>query len=120
MPPWGGGAVPEGLQQEAETLLGAFRGEAQSHQHTLLQLHSINTDGAAADLAAIHDHIVGAGAAVTGVALDHIGILQHGAGEGVVLRHVAPSSSLYSNSGNSVTHKRSKVPGSMRPSFWAR
>lgn len=88
MPPWGG-RVPEGLQQEAETLLGAFRGEAQCHQHPLLQLHGVDTDGTAADLAAVHDHIIGTGTAVAGVALDHIEILQHGAGEGVVLRHVA-------------------------------
>ena len=83
-------AVAERLQQEAEALLGAFRREAQSDQHTLLQLHGIDTNGTAADLAAVHDHIIGTGAAIAGVALDHIEILQHGAGEGVVLRHVAP------------------------------
>ena len=79
----------EGVNQVAEALLGVLIAEAQSTEHGLLSLGHGDTDGAAAQLGAVEDDVVGLGAAVLLVGLQLVQVLVHGSGEGVVHGHVA-------------------------------
>ena len=80
-------AVFEGLHQEPEPGPGLLLGEAQGLEHLLLKLRGMDPDGAAADLVAVHDHIIGLGPDPAGIRI-HVGdILVHGAGKGMVHGH---------------------------------
>ena len=61
MPPWGGGAVLEGFEQESEPRLGLLSCRSPELSNgSLLDVGVVDTDRTAAELDAVHDHIVGA------------------------------------------------------------
>ena len=57
MPPCGG-AVLEGAEQEAELHLRLLRAQPDQIEDLLLHVRSVDTDGAATDLAAVADEVV--------------------------------------------------------------
>ena len=85
----GGRAELEGVDQVAEALHGLLVGEAQGPEHGLLGLGDGDADGAAAQLGAVEDNVIGLGPAVLLVGLQLVDVLVHGGGEGVVHGHVA-------------------------------
>ena len=52
-------AEREGVQEEAELLLGLLRGEPHDGEHPLLHVAAVDTDRPATDLVAVADHVVG-------------------------------------------------------------
>ena len=85
----GRSAEGEGLDQEAELLVDLLVGHADAAQDAALQLRGVDADGAAAHLEAVHDQVVGVGAALQRGVLDLVEVLVAHAGEGMVLGSVA-------------------------------
>src|SRR5690242_12277427 len=67
------GAVLEGVEEEAEALLGLVLGDAECPEDLLLHVGAVDTDRAAADLPAVPDHVVGAASPAPGVAVEVAG-----------------------------------------------
>src|SRR3954454_24281592 len=80
-----GRAVAEGLQEEAEALLGFVRSDPQGAEHTLLELRRVDTNRSPADLPPVPHHVVGAAAPGPRIGVEVAG----GRREGVVERVVA-------------------------------
>src|SRR5450631_204212 len=74
----------EGLEQEAELRLRFFRRQADHVEYPLLHLAAVDTDRAAADLAAVQHDVVGVGDGGTGVGVERISELGLRRSEGVV------------------------------------
>src|SRR3954464_1134088 len=55
------GAVREGLEQEAELLLGVLLRQSHHREDALLDVGTVDTDGPATDLVAVAHHVVGVG-----------------------------------------------------------
>ena len=94
----GRGAVLEGVKEEAETGLGFFVGDAERLEDLLLNVLAVNTDGAGAELEAVHRDVVAVGADAGGVGeeVGHVSFVGRGEGmvgghplleRGVVLKH---------------------------------
>ncbi len=73
MPPCGGRAVAQRLEQEAEARLGFGRVDAQRGEDLALQAGVADTDRAAAHLLAVPDQVVGEGAGAAGVGRVEVG-----------------------------------------------
>ena len=78
------GAVLEGIQQEAELRLGFLLADAHHVEHAVLDVTAMDTDGAAADLVAVADDVVGVGQRVARVLVEGVDPLGLRRGEGVV------------------------------------
>ena len=78
------GAVLEGIQQEAELRLGFLLADAHHVEHAVLDVAAVDTDGAAADLVAVADDVVGVGQRVTRVLVEGVNPFGLGRGERVV------------------------------------
>ena len=79
-------AVLERLQQEAELVPGLLLGDAEHLEHPLLHVRAVNTDGAATDLVAVADDVVGPGQRVVRVLVEVVGPVRVRRGERVVHR----------------------------------
>ena len=60
IPPCGGRAVAQRIEQEAEPRLRLLRADPEQLEHALLDVALVDTDRAAADLGAVEDEVVGA------------------------------------------------------------
>ena len=80
----GGCAVLEGVNQMAKPLLDVLVGDLQGLESLGLHLRGVDSDGAAPQLRAVEDDVIGPGPAVCLVGEHLVLILQHGRGEGVV------------------------------------
>ena len=78
--------VLEGAEQEAELHLRLLRAQADQVEDLLLHVRSVDTDGAAADLAAVADEVVAGADAVAGIGLEQSLLAGVRRGEGVVQR----------------------------------
>ena len=84
----------QGLEQEAEAVLGLLVADLQQLEDAPLHLLAVDTDGAAADLGAVEDHVVGPGQAGAGIGLQQVHLVLLGRGEGVVQGGPAPGVAL--------------------------
>ena len=84
------GAELEGVQQEAELLLGLLGVDAHDLEHPFLDVTAVDTDGATADLVAVADEVVGIGQGRSRIGVEGVDAAGGGAGEGVVHRGPCP------------------------------
>jgi len=70
------GAVREGVQQEAELLLGLRFGQPHHREDPLLDVLAMDTDGPATDLVAVADDVVGVGECRGGVGVEGVEALR--------------------------------------------
>ena len=91
MPPWGGAAQLERVDEVAELLLNLLIAQAARAQHGTLLVGVVDTDGAAAHLKAVHHEVVAVAAARQRVALDLVHVLVEHVRERMVLGGVLSS-----------------------------
>jgi hypothetical protein len=82
-----GRSVFERVEEEAETLARIFFADAERGENLLLDIFAVDTDGAGAELEAVHGEVVAVGADGRGVAdeVGHVGFV--GRGEGMMRGH---------------------------------
>ena len=78
------GAELEGVQQEAELRLSFLLSDTHHVEHTVLDVAAVDTDGAAANLVAVADNVVGVGQRVARVLFEGVNPLGLGRSERVV------------------------------------
>src|SRR5712691_12783058 len=82
-------AVTEGFEQESEALFRFRLADAESLEHSRLQLGTVDTDAAAAQLEAVEHDVVGARHRRAGIALHLVDILERRRRERMMPREVA-------------------------------
>ena len=78
------GAELEGVQQEAELLLGLGLADAHDCEDALLDIAAVDTDGPTANLVSVAHDVVGVGQGAARVIIEGVQALGLGRGEGVV------------------------------------
>ena len=86
-----GRAILECVHKESELFVGALRGEAQKLEHLILKFGVVDTYGAASELGAVDDDIIGRCADIACICAEHRDILRIGGCEGVMHRIVTLS-----------------------------